>query len=96
MKIKTIDIQAKEWFDKINGNSYFSAEIIINYGMKTTKSFIIPFTYGYGEYYIQATGQLLEKEKVIKLEGKQLWQYCDVNNIILRTNKTCGCKKRDL
>ena len=34
MKIKTIDLIAKEWFDRINGNSYFSAQIVLNYGMK--------------------------------------------------------------
>jgi hypothetical protein len=32
--IKTIDIQAKEWFDRINGNSYFSAIITINFGLE--------------------------------------------------------------
>ena len=36
--MKTIDIIAKEWFDKINGNSYFSAIIIIDYKMKTEQT----------------------------------------------------------
>lgn len=34
MKIKTIDITAKEWFDRVNGNSYHSVRTVINYGMK--------------------------------------------------------------
>lgn len=50
-QIKTIDIQAKEWFDKVNGNSYFSAEVTINYGMKNQVNFYIPMNYGYGDSY---------------------------------------------
>ena len=38
LKIKTIDIQAKEWFDKVNGNSYFSANVTINYGHENQKN----------------------------------------------------------
>jgi hypothetical protein len=37
MKIKTIDITALEWFDKVNGNSYFSATVTLNFGMKDQK-----------------------------------------------------------
>ena len=33
-KIKTLDITAKEWFDKVNGNSYFSAQVTVNFGME--------------------------------------------------------------
>ena len=51
MKIKTIDVQAKEWFDKVNGNSYFSANISINFGMPSQKNLFIPFQYGYGSQY---------------------------------------------
>lgn len=50
-QIKTIDIQAKEWFDKSAGNSYFSAEVTINYGMKNQVNFYIPMTYGYDNHY---------------------------------------------
>ena len=32
--IKTIDVNCKEWFDKLNGNSYFAGTISINYGLK--------------------------------------------------------------
>ena len=40
--IKTIDIQAKEWFDKVNGNSYFSAIATINYGLQDQKTINVP------------------------------------------------------
>ena len=40
--IKTIDINAKEWRDKINGNSYFSAIITINYGLENEEKIEMP------------------------------------------------------
>jgi len=102
MKIKTIDIQAKEWFDKVNGNSYFSANITLNYGMKNQKSYSLPFQYGYGEHYIDMSNQYLIENKIIP--GKRhdngsfpaLWQYCRDNKIILRTSKKENCLKREL
>ena len=36
-QLKTIDINAKEWRDKINGNSYFSSDVTLNYGMENEK-----------------------------------------------------------
>jgi len=102
MKVKTIDINAKEWFDKANGNSYFSGAITVNFGMKSQKDYKMPFQYGYGDHYIDMGCQLLIELKAI--EGKRnlngsypsLWQYCKDNNIILRTSKRENCKKREL
>lgn len=98
MKIKTIDINAKEWFDKINGNSYFSGDITLNYGTKTQKDLKMSFQYGYGDHYIQQaysllvkTGYILESDSNISLS-----RYCRDKNIILRTSKQENCKKRDL
>lgn len=98
MKIKTIDINAKEWFDKTYGNSYFSANITINFGMKTEKSFSMPFQYGYGDHYIDMAFQELKKKGFIKNANERmaLWAYCKDNGIILRYSKQENCKKRDL
>lgn len=74
MSIKTIDINALEWFDKVNGNSYFAGEIVINYGhtvdkvnkipgdWSLEKTFNMPFQYGHGDHYIDMANQLLEKK----------------------------------
>ena len=40
---KMITIQTKEWFDRVNGNTYFSAEVFL--GMD--KILTLPFQYGY-------------------------------------------------
>ena len=58
MKIKTIDIYAKEWFDRINRNSYFSAEVILNYKLKEIRKY---FEFAQGFNIIQ------DKEKVITI-----------------------------
>lgn len=97
MKVKTIDIQAKEWFDRINGNSYFSATVTINFGMKGEKSFDLPFQYGYSDQYIQEATNELNKLGIIETgEITGLWQYCRDNKIILRTSKKENCLKREL
>ena len=100
--MKTLDINAKEWFDKINGNSYFSCVITLDYGTSEAKEYKLPFQYGYGDHYIDASNQYLIENKIIK--GKRhnngsyspLWQYCKDNKIVLRTNKQENCKKREL
>jgi len=97
MKIKTIDIIAKEWFDKINGNSYFSGTITLNFGMKDVETMIMPFQYGYGSHYVDsAKAQLTEHNKISPNHMESLWCYCRDNKIILRTTKNENCKKREL
>lgn len=97
MRVKTIDVNAKEWFDKVNGNSYFSGDVIVNYGMKSEKIFIMPFQYGYGEQHIQEAKALLHEHNIISGKDSQpLWSYCKDNKIILRTSKKENCLKREL
>lgn len=103
MKIKTIDIQAKEWLDKVNGNSYFSAVVTVNFGLKTAKQINLSFQYGYGAHYKDMAFKELETLKIIKDvehynngSSEAIWQYCERNKIILRASKQTNCKKRDL
>lgn len=97
MKIKTIDINALEWFDKVNGNSYFAGTITLNFGMEDSKEIPIIFQYGYGETYIQEAKALLTEFNYISGSPIQpLWVYCEENNIILRNSKKENCKKREL
>ena len=95
-QIKTIDVLGKEWFDKINGNSYFSATVTINYSLPSSKEYSIPIQYGYGNQYISAAKNRLMKANMPDIGNKSLWSYCKDNNIILRTSKKENCLKRDL
>lgn len=95
MKIKTIDVQAKEWRDRVNGNSYFSALVVLNYGMRTEKRFRLPFQYGYGNHYEYMAFQKLKKEGYIKGEDTcPSLAYRDAG-IIYRASIQEGCKQRD-
>lgn len=96
-QMKTIDINAKEWFDKINGNSYFAGTITINYGMKKEETFLMPFQYGYGSSYEQEAKKILtEFNKISSDWFKSLYTYCKDNNIILRSSIKRKSLKREL
>ena len=102
-EIKTLDIQALSWFDKINGNSYFAAIVTVNFGLPDSRQYKLPYQYGYGDHYIDMAKNELEKKGEIKdLEhysngsSQSLWQWCKDRGIILRTSKQENCLKRDL
>jgi hypothetical protein len=95
--MKTLDINAKEWFDKINGNSYFAGTITINYGMETEETFLMPFQYGYGSSYEEKAKAILTEFNKISSNGFQgLYTYCKDNNIILRSSIKRNSLKREL
>ena len=91
--LKTVDITGRKWFDSVNGNTYCSCVVIINFGLKNEWSFSMPLTYGYGSFYRQMA------IKVLKIHGV-LPDKCDFNltredNIVI--NDYCYPKglKRD-
>ena len=96
MKVHTIDIQAKEWFDKVNGNSYFAALITINFGMADERQSKMPFQYGYGDSSRYRAIEQLQKDDILPNEGTLSHNYFTDNGIIVRYSKQTGCKKAEL
>lgn len=94
--IKTIDINAKEWFDKINGNSYFAGTITLDYGTEKEETFLMPFQYGYGFSYEHEAKATLTQFNKISPDYETLKSYCKREGIILRSNIERRCKKREL
>jgi len=96
--LNTIALQAKEWFDKVNGNSYFAAVITLNFATDTEKTITIPFTYGYDSAYLQEALHILQTEGYLPTENVYggLIRYCRENNIDLRNSIKRGCLKREL
>ena len=91
--MKTLDINAMQWFDKVNGNSYFAGTVTLDFGTPEQQIFYMPFQYGYGSQYEQ------EGSKLAFPDVKDVWslsKYCWENGIIYRHNLQIGCKKRDL
>lgn len=93
--MKTIDIQAKEWCDKVNGNSYCSVRVTIDYGMNTEKVLKVPFTYGYDNYYEQAAFELLQERGLIHETEHHMWMLRN-RGIIVRSSIQRNCLKRDV
>ena len=63
---KQITISGKRWFEKTNGNTYFSCDIFVN-GTPVNR---IPFNYGYGSMYEQAAIEWLENNGHLKKDEK--------------------------
>jgi len=97
--LKTIDIKAKEWFDSLNGNSYFSSKVTLNYGLHNEKSIKLPFQYGYEDAYIDQS-----LYQVGMLFPRSYWydkflRKCDITNkykIKIHNSIIKNCKKSQL
>lgn len=66
--LKSIFIEAREWFDKSGGNSYWSAQIQVNKELVLT----IPMTYGYDTAYV--TGSLKALQEAGYIPKSNLWE----------------------
>ena len=99
-QLKTIDINAKEWHDKINGNSYFSSDVILNYGMNSQETIKVPFQYGYGDHYIYQSlreiQKLFPKSKWCRENLLGKYQIQDEYKIIIRNSIKTNCLKKEL
>ena len=99
-QLKTIDINAKEWHDKINGNSYFSSDVILNYGMNSQETIKVPFQYGYGDHYIYQSlreiQQLFPKSKWYRENLLGKYQIQNEYKIIIRNFIKTNCLKKEL
>lgn len=93
-KTKKIIITAKEWIDRLNGNSYFAVKIELE-----NETLFIPFTYGYDAAYLYASIKELQKNNVIPSSIKTMYDfenYCDDNEIVLFYEIQRKCLKREL
>jgi len=97
--IKTIDVRANEWFDKVNGNSYFSMNITVNYGLKDEKNIFVPIQYGYGDHYRHKAFETIKKQlncfKAIP-ENESYFRAYEKYKIIYRHSKRENCLKKEL
>ena len=97
VKIKTIDVNAKEWFDRVNGNSYYSVRVTLNYGTKTERTLVAPLQYGYGDCYMQTAYELVKAYNGEEPRSNGvLWVWCKDNGVILRYNKQENVRKAEV
>ena len=98
-ELKTIDIEALGYRDKINGVSYFSSNVILNHGLNNSIQLKIPFQNGYELQYLFTS--LNEVSKHFK-RSKWYQRYMNKDmiekkyNIKINHKITRGCKKKEL
>jgi hypothetical protein len=101
--IKTVDVIALEWFDKVNGNSYFAGQVTVNYGMPDVRQYSMPFQYGYGDSYrheafkvLEEAGEFSDREKYENGASEPIHIFCTRKGIVTRYTKHENCKQREL
>jgi hypothetical protein len=85
-KIKSLFIEGRLWFDKINGNTYHAVKIeangqIIKY---------LPMSYGYGDQYLQTALTWLKTYGLVSEETnhiRELREYADIYLVSYHTPK---------
>ena len=90
---RSLFIEGREWFDKVNGNSYFSARIWVDGGQVA----ILPFQYGYGsQFEYEAQKKLLELG-YLPQEGKNrgMWSIANEQGFDYYSSKT-STKKSEM
>lgn len=94
-KVKSITVIGRKWFDKINGNTYHTAQIMVN--GETVGN--IPFSYGYDSMYEQNASTWLKENGYIKSDKNeyiQLSRYCRENGIHFESFAQYYTRKKDI
>jgi len=98
-KNDNLTIIGRRWFDKINGNTYFSAVALVN-GVQVAE---IPFEYGYGSQYESSMFNLLfklgycaDRENYSNGSNEALWNYCSRKGITKYVTHSDVNRKKDL
>lgn len=60
-----IEVNAKLWFDIVNGNTYHAVQVYIHEDNKPLLTFESDVEYGYDDQYKQTAGKLLNNETLI-------------------------------
>ncbi len=89
---KTIHVDAKRWRDA-NGNTYFSARIIVD-GKQVHR---IPFEYGYGDQYVTESEEWLTRQGYIQPKDREsMWGYMDRKKVAFTHAAKNVSRKKDL
>jgi hypothetical protein len=92
--MNSVFVEAKEWFDKTGGNSYFAARIEID-GKEVAR---LPFQYGYESFYQYEALKRLQAMGLVSQEARSLWDlkaqgltiYTTKSTALLREVKAWG------
>jgi len=75
--IKSLFIEGRLWFDKVNGNTYHAVRIEANGKVL----WHIPITYGYENQYLETALQFLKAHGLASLDVRSIWELREVAHI---------------
>ncbi len=97
MKPRSIVIIGRLWFDRVNGNTYHSAQVLAD-GVPVA---IAPFQYGYGDQWQYSAAEALEKAELMpgrehhsNGSAEPLWSWCRRQDIAFNYT-SAHCTKRE-
>lgn len=95
----SLTILGRRWFERTNGNTYFSAKAIID--GKPVEG--IGFAYGYGSQYewemfakLEQDGLVSDVEHYSNGSGESPWRWCERHKVAYTTDVTDVARKKDL
>lgn len=86
---RSVFVEAREWFDKTYGNSYFTARIQVDGALVAT----LPFQYGYGDAYLYEAATVLKDLGYLPDDSSALWVHAKDMGFDYYTVKTLTSKK---
>ena len=87
--MKRFTVNAVKWFDKTNGNTYHSCQIIRH---KDGFTIFAPMQYGYGEQYKQTALEAMKRAGLIRPKGN-LYSYDREHNYPIIWLESQGLKR---
>ena len=92
----TVTVIGRRWFEKVNGNTYYSVEVYYNGDLIGCE----PYDYGYGSMYSQRAAEIMRQVPGYELPAGQdwepLWQSTKRNGDKLIDSVTDVQRKKDL
>jgi len=90
---KVIEIATREWFDKVNGNSYWSAHVFVNTSPDARDAYVFTFQYGYDRH-----GESVVLDTLTKLGAIPSARHYDLKDagVMVISHKRTGCRKSEL
>ncbi len=93
--VNKLELLGRKWFERTNGNTYFSA-IALHNGEEVAR---IDFEYGYGDQWLYEITKVINTPAFESRKDCQPWQYIDnleSQGIAVFTNCDQVTRKRDL
>lgn len=102
--VASISVTGRRWFQRTYGNTYCSAHVLVTFRDGTTEAIRVPKRYGYGDFYLQAATDALERagympgrEHHANGSAEPAWRYFrDDRGIPFHYSVTDVARERDL